>query len=194
VDAFPEIWRGRVLDMGCRSGALKTVLEAHRGINVRYTGMDLLYPAQIVADLNQNVPFVERAFDVVVALDVLEHTDDLHGAFDELCRIAKKYVVLTLPNGYELKGRIKFLFGFPVSGKYGLPVESPGDRHRWLFSFTEARDFVRVRGARNGFSVRKEGCLMGPQRAPLGTCLTALGLVDLISPWYLALLDRSDAR
>ena len=194
MDAFPAIWRGGVLDMGCRSGLLKTALEQRRSLDVRYTGVDLRFPAQIVADLNQNLPFVERAFDVVVALDVLEHTDDLHGAFDELCRVAKNYVVLMLPNGYELKGRIKFVFGFPLSGKYGLPVEPPGDRHRWLFSFTEAREFVRVRGARNGFSVRKEGCLMGPQRALLGTCLTNLGLADLISPWYLALLGRSDAR
>jgi SAM-dependent methyltransferase len=194
VDAFPDIWRGRVLDAGCRSGLLKTALEGHRGFDVRYTGVDLQLPAQVVADLNQTFPFVDRAFDIAVALDVLEHTDDLHAAFDELCRVTKKYVVLTLPNGYELKGRLKFLFGLPLSGKYGLPIEATGDRHRWLFSFTEAREFVRVRGARHGFSIKKEGCLLGPQRAPFRTCLAIPGLADLISPWYLALLGRNDAR
>jgi SAM-dependent methyltransferase len=194
VDAFPDIWRGHVLDAGCRSGLLRTALEQHRGFDVRYTGVDLQRPAQVVADLNRTFPFVDRAFDIAVALDVLEHTDDLHAAFDEVCRVAKKYVVLTLPNGYELKGRIKFVFGLPLSGKYGLPVEAPRDRHRWLFSFTEAREFVRVRSTRHGFCVEKEGCLLGPRRARLRTCLTTPGLADLISPWYLALLIRNDAR
>jgi hypothetical protein len=35
VDAFPDIWEGCILDVGCRSGNLKHVLE-ERSVRVRY--------------------------------------------------------------------------------------------------------------------------------------------------------------
>jgi len=54
---------------------------------------------------------------------VLEHTNNIHKSFEELCRVARKFVVITLPNAYELKTRLKFLLGLPHSGKYGLPVD-----------------------------------------------------------------------
>ncbi len=144
VHAFPDIWTGRILDVGCRSGNLREVLHQHNE-PVEYCGLDLYPPADVIADLEKGLPFKGKEFDVVVALDVLEHTDDIHKAFDEICRVARQFAVITLPNAYELKGRIKFLLGQRISGKYGLPVEKPADRHRWLFSFDEARNFVRVR-------------------------------------------------
>ena len=31
---------------------------------------------------------------------------------------------------------------------YGLPVDAPVDRHKWFFSYTEARDFILAQAAR----------------------------------------------
>ena len=106
----------------------------------------------------------------------------------KLWRVARKYVLLTLPNAYEVRTRIKFLMGRPMSGKYGLPVDPPNDRHRWLFSFQEAQAFTRALGERHGFEVI-EGCLVGPRRSLLGHTLLRLWS-NLLSPWYLALLCR----
>jgi len=186
VEAFPEIWEGLVLDVGCRSANLQRVLPNSK---VRYFGLDLFTPADIVGNLEKGLCFQNESFDIVVALDVLEHTDDIYGAFSELCRVSRKYVLIALPNAYEVKTRIKFLMGRPISGKYGLPVEPPNDRHRWLFSLREAQAFTRALGERHGFEVT-EGCLVGPRRRlVLGHSLVRL-LSNLLSPWYLALLCR----
>ncbi len=191
VQAFREIWRGRVLDIGCRSAKLKEVLHQHNK-PVEYCGVDLYPPADIIADLEMGLPFEEEEFDVVVALDVLEHTDDIYKAFDEICRVTSQFVVITLPNAYELKGRIKFVLGFPLSGKYGLPIDPPADRHRWLFSFTEARKFVKEGALRRGFTVKDEGCLIGPRRARVVGNLLSGRFPNLLSPSYLCLLIRKE--
>ncbi|MFA0740822.1 MAG: hypothetical protein DFNUSKGM_000929 [Candidatus Fervidibacter sacchari] len=191
VNAFSDIWEGCVLDVGSRSGNLKHVLEECNA-RVRYLGLDLFPPANVIANLEKGLPFSDKAFDVVVALDVLEHTDNIHKAFDELCRVACKFVVITLPNSYELRGRIKFLLGRPISGKYGLPPDQPMDRHRWLFSFSEARQFVRVRAYRCGFEVKDEGCLIGPRRSSMIARALVCRFPNLFSPWYLALLKRQE--
>ena len=187
VCAFPDIWYGLVLDIGCRSENLKYVL-ANREIH--YYGLDLYPPADIVGNLEMGLPFEDASFDTVVALDVLEHTDNIYKACNELCRVARNYVLITLPNAYEVKSRLTFLFGRGLSAKYGLPLDPPDDRHRWLFSFQEARTFTHTMAQRHGFEVRVEGCLIGPHRAFAGGRLIASRLPNLLSPWYVSLLRR----
>jgi len=187
IQAFPEIWKYSVLDVGCRSGNLKHVLPDNK---IQYWGVDLHQPADVIGNLEDGLPFHNGEFYSVVALDVLEHTDNIYGAFEELCRIAQKYVVITLPNGYEIQVRFKFLFGKNIGGKYGLPLNPPHDRHRWLFSFYEARNFTHSRASKHGFSVLLDGCLIGPHRAILARKIVSL-LPNLASPTYCALLVRS---
>lgn len=189
INAFPDIWEGRILDVGCRSKKFKDVVEAFNA-EVCYLGLDLHPPADVIGNLEQGLPFSDKTFDVVLALDVLEHIDNIHRSFDELCRVSNKFVVITLPNSYELRARFKFLLGYTISGKYGLSPEPPMDRHRWLFSFNEALRFVNQRAQRCGFTVADQGCLIGPRRASLGGGLVVSRFPNLFSPWYLALLMR----
>ena len=192
INAFPDIWKGRVLDVGCRSCKLKSVLMQHNS-EIHYIGLDLYPPADVIANLEKGLPFRDKSFNVVVALDVLEHTDDIYTSFDELCRVARQFVVITLPNAYELRIRTRFLLGHPVSGKYGLPTEPPADRHRWLFSFRDARNFAHYRVQQCGFLVKEEGCLIGPRRANGVGKLLVSKFPDLSSPTYLCLLSRHGA-
>lgn len=99
VTAFPNIWSGSVLDVGCRTGQLKHVLPSK---DIYYCGLDLVSPADVIGNLEVGLPFKNEKFDVVVALDVLEHTDNIWNAFRELCRVARQYCVITLPNIYDL--------------------------------------------------------------------------------------------
>lgn len=188
VRTFPQIWHGKVLDVGCRSGNLAEVL-AEMNFDVRYVGLDLHPPANVIGRLEAGLPFHDKAFDVVVALDVLEHTDDSYKAFSELCRCAQRFIVITFPNMYELRSRLKFLMGKRPSGKYGLPPEPPVDRHRWIFSLEEAQTFVHFRAQHCGFKVISEGCLIGPRRAVIGHLLVSR-LPGIFCPTYLALLER----
>jgi hypothetical protein len=160
VTAFPEIWKGVVLDVGCRSKELEQALD---GRPVRYLGLDVKSPAEIIADLNQGIPLPDREADVVVALDVLEHVDTIYDAFAELCRVARRHIVVSLPNAFVLDFRYRHLRG-RVSGKYGLPEEPPSDRHRWLFSLDDARRFCRHRAKLAGWRVVEEAVVVGPRR------------------------------
>jgi SAM-dependent methyltransferase len=160
VAAFPGIWEGLVLDVGCRGQELRLALD---GRPVDYLGLDLRSPADIIADLDDGIPLADAEADVVVALDVLEHVDGIHAAFAELCRVARGHVMVALPNGYVVNARWRQLRG-RAGGKYGLPTEPPPDRHRWLFSLDDARAFCRHRAELAGWRVAAEAVMVGPRR------------------------------
>lgn len=192
VAAFSKAWSGSVLDVGCRSGGLGAAFK-ETGCAVRYRGVDLHPPADAVCDLNEGLPFADCSQDTVVALDVLEHTDDIHSAFGELLRVARRYVAISLPNGHVVDSRIRFLSGGRISGKYGLPSVSPKDRHRWLISFREAMAFTRAISEKSGFSVETDGALLGPRRGAAPGRLAVALLPNLLAPTYVALLKRTTA-
>jgi 2-polyprenyl-3-methyl-5-hydroxy-6-metoxy-1,4-benzoquinol methylase len=185
VDGFPSVWAGQVLDIGCRSRELERAV-ARPGVS--YFGLDLSTSADAVADLGVGLPFPDQTADVVVALDVLEHTDRIHHSFSELCRVARRHVVLSLPNEYDASARWKAVRG-KHSGKWGLPLAPRRDRHRWLFTLHEARQFCEHVGSEHGWVVAQERALVGPRRgSPLSR-----GLVrrwpNLFAPTYVAVLQ-----
>jgi hypothetical protein len=184
VGAFPDVWSGSVPDVGCRKRELARALGDH---SVRYIGLDIHPPADIVADLNDGIPMKDDEANVVVALDVLEHTDDVYASFAELCRVSSEAVIISLPNCYEIGMRLAHARGRPMSGKYGLPAEPPADRHRWFFSMDDARRFCRVRSERSDWRVSDEGFTLGPRRAKLGALATRSP--GLMSSTYVARLS-----
>jgi hypothetical protein len=184
VAAFPDLWDGYVLDVGCRSRELERALG---GRPERYVGADLYPPADIVADLGAGLPLENGAADTVVALDVLEHVDDIYDGFAELCRVAGSAVVIGLPNGFEANARLRHLRG-RSGGKYGLPEEPPGDRHRWLFSLDDARSFCRRRAALAGWQVAAEAVFVGPRRRRIEPLVRQWP--NLLSPSLIVHLSR----
>lgn len=128
-----------LLDAGCRTMVLKPMLNGCR----EYYGGDIM-PAEGVLECNLEQPlkFEDNQFDVVTALDVLEHLDHPHEAFHELCRVAKKTVIISLPNMYYISFRWNFLRGRGISGKYAFPLHPILDRHRWVLSYSEALAFI----------------------------------------------------
>ncbi len=149
---YAPILVGRVLDVGCDQRQLRSHLPAAAG----YHGVDMNPAADTVLNLEeQNLPFDDGAFDTVICADVLEHLERLHGVFDELCRVSKSRVIISLPNPVRnlmlaiaqgSQGNLKY---------YGLPVDKPADRHKWFFGAEEAAHFLKARGDRNGFDVEQ---------------------------------------
>jgi hypothetical protein len=189
---FSHYLIGNILDVGCDAKHLSRFVEE------RYVGVDISASPDVRASLGDSLPFQDKSFDTVVAFDVLEHLDRFHFAFDELCRVSRLYLIIALPNMYEWRFRAIFLLGNRLSGKYGLPYESPTDRHRWLFNFEEARNFVRQRGVRNGFIVNEEVIgyyryrrLLPQLMTVIGKALTPKG-ASLFACRYCAVLKRSD--
>ncbi|MEQ9560262.1 MAG: class I SAM-dependent methyltransferase [Rhodospirillales bacterium] len=144
-----------LLDIGCRTKDLAKKLTGCR----KYVGTDFDPGEDIVAcNIQEGLPFEDNAFDIVVALDVLEHLDDPHRVMPELFRVARQAVFISLPNQYHIKYRWNFLRGRGVSGKYTFPAEPVRDRHRWLLSRAEAIAFVA--GNASGHALVHEDILM----------------------------------
>ncbi len=128
-----------LLDAGCRSMELKPLLSGCR----KYFGTDLIPTEGVLkCNLEERLPFDDNTFDLVTALDVLEHLNNPHGALQELFRVARKSVLISLPNMYYIQFRWNFLFGQGLSGKYRFRAQPILDRHRWVLSYNEALAFI----------------------------------------------------
>lgn len=128
-----------LMDAGCRTMDLKPLLSGCQ----QYYGSDLIAGDGVLqCNLEEKLPFADNQFDIVTALDVLEHLNNPHAALKELCRIAKRSVFVSLPNMYYIKFRLNFLFGKGISGKYKFHRDPVLDRHRWVMSYTEAIEFI----------------------------------------------------
>jgi len=137
-----EEWKGDIslLDVGCRGKELKTLISPIK----RYQGIDFLDSEDVLGhDVETPIPFGDESFDVVTALDVVEHVENAHQLLAELLRIASKAVIVSLPNMYYWKFRLKFLIGKELGGKYIFPVSPVKDRHRWLPSYISAQSFIQ---------------------------------------------------
>lgn len=151
ADTFRSILTTSVLDVGCDRARLRTLL----GPGVRYLGVDVAPgAADLVINLDRDpLPLRSRAFHAVVCTDVLEHLDRCHAVFDELCRVADRFVLISLPN--PVRDMLLHLSERHTESlrHYGLPAEPPADRHRWFFNSEEAEAFVRARADANGFTI-----------------------------------------
>ena len=130
-----------LLDVGCRDGLLRRSLNA----GIAYTGVDLVGGENVskVCNVEEGLPYEGGSFDAVVALDILEHTENIWNVFGELVRIAKSQVIVVFPNMYHWKHRLSYLAGKEMD-KYRLTQEPILDRHRWVTSYQSSRLFCEA--------------------------------------------------
>lgn len=182
---------GRVLDVGARDAGLRTLLD---GARLAYESADRAPgPHAHRVDLEEPLPFADRAYDWVVALDVLEHVDRIHPAVAELLRVAGRGCVLSLPNLASWPHRLRFLRSGRLStAKYELPADPPADRHRWLVHLRDADRFVAAAAEREGFAIEAR-VLECEGRGHAGR-LAAWSLLESRLPLASALAARSIYR
>jgi len=135
---FRERLCGRVLDVGCDVGNLKSYLPG-----VEYLGVDVSPRADRQLDLERldRLPFDDASFDCVACIEVLEHLDNLHTVWREIVRVARHSVIISWHNCW-VNARRPLTRGYGGFSHYGLPFERPLDRHKWFFSLEQAADFV----------------------------------------------------
>jgi hypothetical protein len=133
---------GTLLDVGARDRALQSHL---RGGRFAYHSADKAGAQDLTLDLERPLPLGDGAYDVVVALDCLEHVDRMHAALQELVRVSRVATVIALPNLACWQHRLSFLWrGSLATDKYDLGSSPPDDRHRWLTVLPQTDDFVRA--------------------------------------------------
>lgn len=111
----------RVLDLGCRDGALtQAYLDGNDVVGVDADREALEEAARLGiethwADLDQPLELLDDSFDVVVAGELLEHLRDPQRVVAEIVRVLRPggTFVASVPNAYRLKNRLQFLRGRP---------------------------------------------------------------------------------
>jgi 2-polyprenyl-3-methyl-5-hydroxy-6-metoxy-1,4-benzoquinol methylase len=138
-----------VLDVGCRDGIFKDKLSG----NYKYIGIDFIdvgndkkIEKKINNFLNHNLenglPSKIQDIDIINALDVLEHIENIHQLFLEFFKKSKKIIIIALPNMAYYKFRLNFLFTGTLSGKYLFKEHPIKDKHRWIPNYYSINNFV----------------------------------------------------
>lgn len=127
----------RVLDLGCRYGALTAFYADGNevvGVDIDRAALqvaeDRLGIETRWADLDEPLAFEDASFDVVVLGEVLEHVRDPQALVAEAVRVLRPGggIVGSTPNGFRLKSRLLFLIGrHPENDATHLHVFSPDD-------------------------------------------------------------------
>lgn len=147
---FSELVGGpgrRVLDLGCRYGALTEYFAEGNEV----TGVDIDREAlehaearlgiqALWADLDDPLAFMDATFDVVVIGELLEHIREPQRLLDQAHRVLRPggTLVGSTPNGFRLKNRLRFLAGgHPEDNPTHLHLFSPADIRELLAEFVE---------------------------------------------------------
>jgi SAM-dependent methyltransferase len=138
----------RVLDLGCRDGALtRAYAEGNEIVGVD-ADREALAEAEKLgietrwADLDEPLPFEPDSFDVVVAGELLEHLRDPKRVVADARRVLRPggTFVASVPNAFRLKNRVRFLRGRkPEDDPPHLLMFAPSDVEQLLAGFEEPR-------------------------------------------------------
>ena len=159
----------RVLDLGCRSGALtQHFLEGNSvvGLDVDAAALEkaaALGIEPVQANVEEPLPFEDDSFDAVVAGALFEHLRFPDALVAEIGRVLRPGGVLagSVPNAYRVQSRLRFLRGKP-------PEDDP--THLRMFSPAALRELL------GGFE-RVELSFVGGRYARLSARLFARDLV-----------------
>ena len=144
---------GSLLDIGARDQVLRSNLDLTKWT---YMSADLDGEHDYRIDLERALPMPDKAFDCVVAMDVLEHVDEFHAAFREVLRVSRRWVVIGLPNMGSFVHRRSMLFaGRPATAKYDLTIAPVRDRHRWYLKLDDVDRFMENAGVADGYALRE---------------------------------------
>lgn len=143
------IGRGkRVLDLGCRSGALsRHFLDGNEvvGLDVDRAALakaEALGIQPVQANVEEPLPFEDASFDAVVAGELLEHLQFPDVLVAEIRRALRPggVVVGSVPNAYRLQSRLRFALGrAPEDDPTHLHMFSPADVRGLLAEFEDVR-------------------------------------------------------
>lgn len=138
----------RVLDIGCRTGALtRAYLAGNEVVGIDVDRESLAEAARLGiethwADADEPLPFASESFDVVVAGEVLEHLREPARLVAEILRVLRPggTLVGSVPNSFRLKSRLLFLLGrSPIDDPTQLQLLSPDDVRTFLRGFDEPK-------------------------------------------------------
>lgn len=139
-----------ILDVGCSDNDLKKILG-----NKVY-GIDISGLPDKKVDLEKEMlsHFLDNSYDMVICTEVLEHIDNLYEVMDDIKRVSKKYILISLPNCSDIWRIFNIIFISKTGKFYGLPIKKLNDRHKWFFSWKELDDFFNDYCKKNNLRIK----------------------------------------
>lgn len=141
-----------ILDVGCSNNALKKILGN------KVCGIDIAGIPDKKVDLEKEglSSFSDNSYDMIICTEVLEHIDNLYEVLEDIKRVSKKYILISLPNCSDMWKVLRIVL-FSDTGKfYGLPEKKPSDRHKWFFSWKELDRFFASYCQKNNLSIKEK--------------------------------------
>ena len=99
---------GSILDLGCGYGAYGGALMKE-GMKCVGCDINLQYLKKAsqqglpVVNVDTSLPFPDRSFDSVLMFEVIEHVPDIKSILTEAFRVARKNVLITVPNSENIE-------------------------------------------------------------------------------------------
>lgn len=168
---------GSVLDVGCRGCEAKSILPS----GAEYYGNDLFQNDERSVTFVGDVLEAEfgRTFDCVMALDIIEHVDDPYALMDKLFNLSDNYLLVSLPNIYDLPHKYDFVFKDTLGKKYQFDVKNSLDRHRWVMSYDEIYQFLSFYSQKYDMRMETKDLIIGEHSSRLPSKI-ASKLIPLI--------------
>lgn len=162
---IPSYSSHSVLDVGCGDGEVSYHLPA----NCTYTGLDIVdaciyeqspdHPGIKYLQANEIEPFMvsNSPWDMILLLDVIEHTRGFTTLFERALQHANKYVLVSLPNELFWADRLRMLKGHEHNAHSLDLLERPeGFKHQYIINIAKARDLLSDHAQRHGFRLHEE--------------------------------------
>jgi ubiquinone/menaquinone biosynthesis C-methylase UbiE len=95
-----------ILDVGCGTGYITDIIKRSLDANIICCDMNSnrisfaktqFHLETIIADIS-HLPFKNSSFDTVLAIEIIEHLPNTESAINEIKRVTKANVIITVPN------------------------------------------------------------------------------------------------
>jgi 2-polyprenyl-3-methyl-5-hydroxy-6-metoxy-1,4-benzoquinol methylase len=156
---------GSVVDIGCGDGVVGTLLPescGYRGIDLsnasiyKQNSSDKRISYSQPEQLEQVLSSTERA-DAVLLLDVLEHTRKFTELFEQAIPLARRYLIVSLPNELFALDRLRMLTGKEHSAHSLDLIHMPeGFKHQHVINIEKARNILSTIGSQYSLSLAEE--------------------------------------
>lgn len=155
-----------ILELGPGPGVFKALCE-NFGMRVKTLDIDSHLKPDFIASV-LDMPFEDDSYSVVCAFQMLEHLpyEDSMKAFSEIVRVAKKQVIISLPDANKV---LRFCFDLPRIGEFNIhfPIIFYNNRkhifdgeHYWEinkkgYSLSRVMGDIKALSELSGFSLQK---------------------------------------
>ncbi len=156
---------GCILDIGCGDGIVNDYLPN----GWQYQGLDITNACIYEQSHdNPNVQYIEAAtipdlmgsdgpWDIVLLLDVIEHTREFTKLFELALQRSKKHVVVSLPNELFALDRLRMMIGQELNAHSLDRLEDPeGFKHQFIINIDKAREILECVARNQNYRLSKE--------------------------------------